>query len=299
MTADVAVVGGGPAGYTAALYAARAGFSVVVFEGGVPGGQMVTTDRIENVPGIAQIDGVSLALAMQENAQKAGAETRYETVTSMELGTEIKTLVTSAGSFTARAVILAMGAAPRKLGLENEEKLTGRGVSYCATCDGMFFKGKTVAVIGGGDSAAADALVLSNVCEKVYLVHRRDRLRAGKAYEKPLMERENIEFVYNAAVERLLGEDSVEGLDILQNGTRRVLPVCGVFAAIGRVPRTDSVRGILPLDEQGYLIAGEDTKTPIPGVFAAGDVRKKPLRQIVTAAADGAVAAQAAERYLL
>ena len=299
MTADVAVVGGGPAGYTAALYAARAGFSVVVFEGGVPGGQMVTTDRIENVPGIAQIDGVSLALAMQENAQKAGAETRYETVTSMELGTEIKTLVTSAGSFTARAVILAMGAAPRKLGLENEEKLTGRGVSYCATCDGMFFKGKTVAVIGGGDSAAADALVLSNVCEKVYLVHRRDRLRAGKAYEKPLMERENIEFVYNAAVERLLGEDSVEGLEILQNGTRRVLPVRGVFAAIGRVPRTDSVRGILPLDEQGYLIAGEDTKTPIPGVFAAGDVRKKPLRQIVTAAADGAVAAQAAERYLL
>lgn len=299
MTADVAVVGGGPAGYTAALYAARAGFSVVVFEGGVPGGQMVTTDRIENVPGIAQIDGVSLALAMQENAQKAGAETRYETVTSMELGTEIKTLVTSAGSFTARAVILAMGAAPRKLGLENEEKLTGRGVSYCATCDGMFFKGKTVAVIGGGDSAAADALVLSNVCEKVYLVHRRDRLRAGKAYEKPLMERENIEFVYNAAVERLLGEDSVEGLEILQNGMRRVLPVCGVFAAIGRVPRTDSVRGILPLDEQGYLIAGEDTKTPIPGVFAAGDVRKKPLRQIVTAAADGAVAAQAAERYLL
>lgn len=299
MTADVAVVGGGPAGYTAALYAARAGFSVVVFEGGVPGGQMVTTDRIENVPGIAQIDGVSLALAMQENAQKAGAETRYETVTSMELGTEIKTLVTSAGSFTARAVILAMGAAPRKLGLENEEKLTGRGVSYCATCDGMFFKGKTVAVIGGGDSAAADALVLSNVCEKVYLVHRRDRLRAGKAYEKPLMERKNIEFVYNAAVERLLGEDSVEGLEILQNGTRRVLPACGVFAAIGRVPRTDSVRGILPLDEQGYLIAGEDTKTPIPGVFAAGDVRKKPLRQIVTAAADGAVAAQAAERYLL
>lgn len=299
MTADVAVVGGGPAGYTAALYAARAGFSVVVFEGGVPGGQMVTTDRIENVPGIAQIDGVSLALAMQENAQKAGAETRYETVTSMKLGDEIKTLVTSAGSVTARAVILAMGAAPRKLGLENEEKLTGRGVSYCATCDGMFFKGKNVAVIGGGDSAAADALVLSNVCEKVFLVHRRDRLRAGKAYEKPLMERENIEFVYNAAVERILGENSVEGLEILQNGTRRVLPVCGVFAAIGRVPRTESVRGILPLDEQGYLIAGEDTKTPIPGVFAAGDVRQKPLRQIVTAAADGAVAAQAAERYLL
>ena len=272
---------------------------MVVLEGGVPGGQMVTTDRIENVPGIAQIDGVSLALAMQENAQKAGAETRYETVTSMKLDAEVKTLVTSAGSFTARAVILAMGAAPRKLGLENEEKLTGRGVSYCATCDGMFFKGKTVAVIGGGDSAAADALVLSNVCEKVFLVHRRDRLRAGKAYEKPLMERENIEFVYNAAVERLLGENSVEGLEILQNGTRRVLPVCGVFAAIGRVPRTESVRGILPLDEQGYLIAGEDTKTPIPGVFAAGDVRQKPLRQIVTAAADGAVAAQAAERYLL
>lgn len=298
---DTVVLGGGPAGYTAALYATRAGFSVLLLEKLSPGGQLATTDVIENYPGFSQgIGGFELAMKMKEGAEKFGAKTKLAEVVSVELGEEVKKLTTKKETLFARTVVLATGARPRELGLPGERELRGRGVSYCATCDGMFYRGKTVAVVGGGNTAAADALYLSRLCEKVFLIHRRDSLRASKSYLAPLERAGNVEFVWNSRVTELKQETALTGL-ILQNtasGEQREISCDGVFVAIGYLPETDLFAGQLNLDESGYVEADETTRTNLPGVFAVGDLRRKPLRQVVTAAADGAVAAYFMEEYL-
>jgi len=299
---DMLVVGGGPGGYTAALYAARAGLDTIVLEKLSAGGQMALTEQIDNYPGFEDgIDGFSLAEKMQKQAERFGAKQTYGNVTALRLDDDAKILETEDGTvYRAKSVVLAPGAAPRTLGLPNEDALRGKGVSYCATCDGAFYKDKTVAVIGGGDTAAGDAAFLSAMCKKVYLIHRRDRLRASKSYEKKL-DKPNIEIVFDTVTDEILEKDGkVGGLRLRNVKTDEVceIEVNGVFVAVGNVPATDFVRDILDLDESGYFMAGESTKTNVPGVFAAGDCRKKTLRQIVTAAADGAVAAHGVEEYL-
>ena len=298
---DVLIVGGGPAGYTAALYAARAGLDAALLEKLSAGGQMALTTKIENWPGVPDgIDGFDLGERMQRGAERAGAKTVLAEALSANLWGEIKTVETSAGRFRARTVIWATGAEPRRLGLPGETELTGRGVHYCAACDGMAYRGKTVAVVGGGNSAAADALQLSRVCKRVVLVHRRDTLRAEKAYHEQLMQAGNIEFCWNSVPTALLRVGGLRGLRLrdVQTGRERDLACDGVFISVGRAPATGLVREQLALDEAGSILAGESTKTNLPGVFAAGDVRAKALRQIVTAASDGAVAAHEAAAYL-
>ena len=297
---DMIVLGGGPGGYTAALYAARAGRSVLVLERLSPGGQMALTSEIDNYPGFPEgVDGFELGMKFQEQAHRFGAETEYAEVRSMDLGADPKVLHTPDGDFYARTVVIATGAGPRKLGIENEERLTGRGVHYCAHCDGMFYRGRTVVLVGGGNSAAAEALHLSRLAEKVILVHRRDTLRATKLYHEPLMKLPNIEFKWNSAVVELPGEDRLSGVKIrnLISGEEELLDAAALFVSIGRTPSTALVQGQLEL-ENGYIVADESARTSIPGVFAVGDVRTKALRQIITAAADGANAAHFAEEYL-
>lgn len=298
---DVAIVGGGPAGYTAALYCTRAGLSTVLIEMLGPGGQMATTEQVDNYPGFdAGINGYDLAEKMKAGADRFGAVTVFDEVRSLRLTETPKIIVTNEGEIGAKAVVLATGASPRKLGVDGEEALAGRGVSYCATCDGMFYKDKTVAVAGGGDTAAADALTLAKLCKKVYLIHRRDALRASKSYLDPLKRADNIEFVWNATIDTLLYGEKLTGLTVTDKITGKHSDIAcdGLFVAIGRVPNTALVKGQLTLDAHGYIAADESTRTNIPGVFAAGDVRTKALRQIVTAAADGAVASYYAEEYL-
>ena len=297
---DMIVLGGGPGGYTAALYAARAGRSVLVLERLSPGGQMALTSEIDNYPGFPEgVDGFELGMKFQEQAHRFGAETEYAEVRSLDLGSDPKVLHSPDGDFYARTVVIATGAGPRKLGIENEERLTGRGVHYCAHCDGMFYRGKTVVLVGGGNSAAAEALHLSRLAEKVILVHRRDTLRATKLYHEPLMKLPNIEFKWNSAVIELPGENRLSGVKIknLISGEEELLDAAALFVSIGRTPSTALVEGQLEL-ENGYIVADESARTSIPGVFAVGDVRTKALRQIITAAADGANAAHFAEEYL-
>ena len=301
MLYDVIVIGGGPGGYTAALYAARANLSVAILEKLSPGGQMGTTDVIDNYPGFPQgVNGFELAMQMKEGAERFGAQTQLAEVTQVELAGQVKTIHTSGGDYQARTVVLATGAHPRELGLPGERELRGRGVSYCATCDGMFYRGKTVVVVGGGNTAVADVLYLSRLCEKVYLVHRRDTLRASKVYLDPLQKAENVEFVWDSEVKQLLRDQAVTGVRVRnkKTGEERDIPCGGVFVAVGYLPNTQLYRGQVELDEAGYVLAGETTKTNLPGVFAVGDLRKKPLRQVVTAASDGAVAAHFIEEYL-
>ncbi len=298
---DMIVIGGGPGGYTAALYAARAGLSTLVLEKLSPGGQMALTTQIDNYPGFPEgVDGFELGQQMQAGAQRFGVETEIAEVTELSLAGDSKTVKTTEGDFHARTVVLSTGATPRKLGLSNEEALIGRGVNYCAACDGMFYKGKTVVVVGGGNSAAADALLLSRVAKKVILIHRRDSLRATKIYHAALEQAENVEFCWNSAVTELLQEQRLTGVVIrdLISGEETAVPCDGVFVSIGREPASALVRGHLELDSAGYILADESTRTNIPGVFAVGDVRTKVLRQIVTAVADGAMAAYYAEEYL-
>ena len=297
---DVAVVGGGPGGYTAALYAARANLSVVVLEKLTPGGQMGTTDIIENYPGFPEgVSGFDLAMQMKQGAERFGAKTQLTEVVSVELRGERKEIRTQEGAYRARTVVLATGAHPRELGLPGERELRGRGVSYCATCDGMFYRGKAVAVVGGGNTAVADVLYLSRLCEKVYLIHRRDELRASKVYLEPLEKAGNVEFVWDSEVRKLLYQDTLSGVEVKnkKTGEIREIPCAGLFVAVGHAPNTELFRGQVDLDEAGYVLAGETTKTNLPGVFAVGDLRKKPLRQVVTAASDGAVAAHFIEEY--
>ena len=299
---DMIIIGGGPGGYTAALYAARAGLNAVVLEKLSAGGQMAQSHWIDNYPGFPEgIDGFELAERMQQQAERFGAKTEYAEVYSVDLKAEPKKVESSEGTFYGRSVILATGAGPRELGLPRERDLTGRGVAYCAACDGMFFKGKTVIVVGGGDSAAAEALTLSRVAKKVILVHRRDTLRATKVYHEPLKAAPNVEFRWNSAVTELLGEKKLSGVKLkdLQTGEETVIDCDGLFISVGRKPVTHLVEGQLELDRSGYVVADESTLTNIPGVYAVGDMRTKKLRQVVTAVADGAMAVHMAEEYLL
>lgn len=298
---DLMIIGGGPAGYTAALYGARAGLTVGLMEKLAPGGQMGTTDMVDNYPGFPEgINGFELAMKMKAGAERFGARTISAEVTGLELSGDIKTLQTPKEVYKARTVILATGAQPRELGLPRERELRGKGVSYCATCDGMFYRGKTVAVVGGGNTAVADALYLSRLCEKVYVIHRRDKLRAPQIQQQNLEMAGNVEFVWDSIVKELRFEERLTGLvtEDKNTGECRELSCAGVFIAVGQVPETELFKGQVQMDEAGYVSAGEDCRTNIPGVFAAGDLRAKPLRQIVTAAADGAVAATAAQEYL-
>lgn len=298
---DIIVIGGGPAGYTAALYGARAGLRVLVLEKLSVGGQMALTHEIDNYPGYDEgIDGFELGQKMLRGALRFGAENKLSQVLSVDLKAQPKVVRTDSGDYYGKTVVIATGAEPRKLGLSNEEAWLGQGVHYCAACDGMFYRGKTVVLVGGGNSAAAEALVLSRVAKKVILVHRRDSLRAEKAVAQAVQRAENVEIRWNSQVAELLGDSRVHGVVIrnVQSGEETRIDCDGVFVSIGRVPSTQLVKDQLELDEVGYIRAGEDTMTGIPGVFAAGDVRTKAVRQIVTATADGAAAAFAAERFL-
>lgn len=298
---DMVIIGGGPGGYTAALYAARAGLKTVVLEKLSAGGQMALTSQIDNYPGFAEgVDGFTLAEQMQQGAERFGAESELTEVYSVDLKADPKVIETDEGTFYGETVVIATGAGPRELGVAGEKELTGRGVNYCAHCDGMIYKGKTVVVVGGGNSAAADAMYLSRLCEKVIVVHRRDTLRATKVYHEPLMEAENVEFRWNSTVSKLLSGGKVTGVVLtdVNTGEETEVPCDGVFVSIGRKPATALVAQQLELDQGGYIVADETTKTNIPGVYAVGDVRTKELRQIVTAVADGAAAAHAAEQYL-
>ena len=297
---DMVILGGGPGGYTAALYAARAGLDVVVLERLSAGGQMALTSQIDNYPGFPEgVDGFELGMKFQEQAERFGAVTEYAEVKSLDLRAEPKVVSTSEGDYFARTVVIATGAGPRKLGLDGEERLSGRGIHYCAHCDGMFYRDKVVAIVGGGNSAAAEAAFLSRIAKKVILIHRRDTLRATKIYHEPLKKLQNLEFRWNSAVTEILGENRLSGIRVenLNSGESEELHIDALFVSIGRKPATALVEGQLAL-ENGYIIAGEDTKTSIPGVYAVGDLRTKALRQIITAAADGANAAAAAEEYL-
>ena len=299
---DTVIIGGGPAGYSAALYTARAGLDTLVIERMSVGGQMTLTDMIDNYPGFDEgVDGISLGMKMQAGAARFGVKTVYDSITEAHLTECPKRLVTAySGEIFARTVIIATGADPRKIGVEGEEALTGRGVHYCAHCDGRFYRGKTIAVLGGGNSAAADALYLSNLAQKVYVIHRRDTLRATKIYHEPLMRADNVEFIWNATVSGLEADQRLTGVTLTdtRDGSQRSLAIDGLFVSIGRRPVTELFVGQLELDRTGYIVADESTKTSIEGVFVAGDVRTKALRQVVTAAADGAVAAHFAEEYL-
>lgn len=298
---DMIVVGGGPAGYTAALYAARAGLDVIVLEKLSAGGQMALTSQIDNYPGFEEgIDGFELGEKMQAGAERFGVISEMAEVMSVSLDSEIKSVETDLGTFKGYTVVISTGANPRNLGVDGEESLIGRGVNYCAACDGMFFKDKVVAVVGGGNSAVTDALILSRIAAKVYIIHRRDSLRATKIYFDTLQNTENVEFVWDSTVEELIAEDKLKALKLKNVKTEEIseLEVDGVFVSIGRIPSTELVKDQLELDKSGYIIADESTRTNLPGVFAAGDIRTKALRQVVTAAADGAYAAHFAEAYL-
>lgn len=298
---DVAIIGGGPGGYSAALYCARSGYSVLVLEKLSPGGQMATTGQVDNYPGFDEgIDGFELGEKMQRGAERFGVKTEFDEVVSVDLSSSPKQITTTSGVINAGSVIIATGASPRLLGLPEENALRGRGVAYCATCDGQMYKNKTVVVAGGGNSAAADALFLSKICSQVYLVHRRDSLRASRIYQEPL-EKSGVEFLWNSRITEILHDKRVTGVRVenVKDQSTQDIPVDGVFVAIGRVPDTELFRGQIALDPQGYIIADETTRTSVPGVFAVGDVRTKPLRQIVTAAADGATASHFVEEYLM
>ena len=298
---DMIVVGGGPGGYAAALYAARAGLDTVILEKLSAGGQMALTEQIDNYPGFEDgIDGFSLGEKMKRGTERFGVETKLTEVLSLDLSGTVKKAATSEGPLFARTIVLATGAGPRELGVESEQELIGKGVNYCAACDGMFYKNKTVVIAGGGNTAAADALILSRICKKVIVVHRRDTLRATKIYHEPLMKAENVEFRWDSEIIELLHDEKVLGIRLrnVKTGEETTLACDGVFVSIGRKPSSELVKDQVEVDPAGYIIADESTRTNIPGVFAVGDVRTKALRQVVTAVADGATAVHYAEEYL-
>ena len=298
---DMIIVGGGPGGYTSALYAARAGFNVLVLEKFSAGGQMALTHQIDNYPGFEDgIDGFSLADKMKKQAERFGARSENAEVIKVNLTVNPKEIETAKGTFLSKTVVLASGANPRELGVDKETELIGRGVAYCASCDGMFYRGKTVVVVGGGNTAAADAILLSRIAKKVIIVHRRDTLKATRIYHEPLTNAENVEFKWDSTVTELLYEDKITGVKIknAKTGEESIIDCDGVFVSVGRKPATDFLGSQLDLDENGYIIADETTKTSIPGVYAVGDIRTKQLRQVVTAVSDGAMAVHSAEEYL-
>ncbi len=299
---DSLIIGGGPCGYTAALYCASAGFETIVIEKLSVGGQMALTGDIENYPGFDEgVDGFTLGMKMQNGAHKFGAKTEYAQVLSVDFSGKIKTVTTDSGVFSAKTVIIATGANPRPLGLSNESQYVGRGIHYCAHCDGRFYKDKTVIVVGGGNSAVTDAIYLSNLAKEVIVIHRRDSFRAAKVYSDKLMNAENVSILWDSVIKSFdVQNDRVSKITIENTKTNSIsfIDCDGVFVSIGRSPETSLFKDILNLDDAGYIIAAEDTKTSIPGVFASGDVRTKALRQIVTAASDGAVASHFALEYI-
>lgn len=298
---DVIIIGGGPAGYTAALYASRSGLDIIVLEKLSAGGQMALTTQIDNYPGFPNgVDGFTLGEDMQKSAERFGARTILAEVFKISLNGKIKTAETSEGTFSGKTVIFATGADPRTLGLSNEKALIGKGVNYCAACDGMAFKNKTVAVIGGGNTAVEDALLLSRICQNVILIHRRDSLRATKLYSDKLLNTKNIRVIWNSTVKELLADERLKSIKLLNIKTEEEseISVDGVFVSIGRIPITELVKDELKLDDSGYIKADESTRTNVEGVFAAGDVRTKALRQVVTAVSDGAMAVHYAEEYI-
>ena len=296
---DLIVIGGGPAGLTAAVYARRAGKSVLVIEKNTFGGQITWSPRVENFPGFVSVSGAELGDLMTNQAMEQGAEVELEEVSAIRDDGDHKTVLCASGAqFEAKAVVLAVGAKPRPLGVAREEELVGSGVNYCAVCDGAFYAGLPVAVVGGGNSALQDAMLLSETCSKVYLIHRRDSFRGEQALAEALQQKGNVEFVLNASVAELLGDDALTGLVVEQNGARRTLEVEGVFVAVGHMPQNGAFENVVVLDPRGYADSGEDCAAAAPGVFVAGDCRKKNVRQLTTAVADGAVAALAAVHYI-
>ena len=297
---DIVVVGAGTAGLSAAIYGVRSGKSVLVLEALTHGGQIVNTPEIENYPGIKNISGFEFAQGLYEQAVQLGAVVKYEKVEGIESEGSLKVVKTAKESYEAKAVILATGAKNRKLGLENEDEWLGMGVSYCATCDGAFYRGRDVAVAGGGNTAIEDATFLSNYCNKVYVIHRRDEFRAEETLVEKLKEKENLEFVLNSNIKKLVGKDGLEAVSVQDKNTgeERTLPVSGLFVAVGQVPENGIFASTVKLDESGYIVAGEDTKTSVDGIFVAGDTRTKAVRQLATAAGDGAVAGLAAVNYI-
>lgn len=298
---DIIIIGSGPAGLSAAIYAQRACLDTIVIEkNGISGGQVLNTWEVDNYPGFPGVTGFELSRQFREHANKLGARVVQDEVVQVELSGKVKKVVCEEETYEARCVILASGAHHRTLEVPGEEELRGAGVSYCATCDGAFFRGRTVAVVGGGDAALEDAIFLARMCEKVYIVHRRDKLRGAKRLQERLQALENIEFVWNSETVAIEGNAQVEALRLRQTktGEERRLDVDGVFIAVGIAPESELYAGQLELDEQGYIRADESGQTSVPGVFAAGDVRTKALRQILTAASDGANCVASAERYL-
>ena len=296
---DIIIIGGGPAGLTAAIYARRAGKNVLILEKDALGGQITWSPKVENYPAIPSVSGMDLGNRMTEQAMELGAEVEIEEVTGVEDCGGFKRVNCAFGAeYEAKAIILATGARPRKLGLDREEDLVGNGVGYCAVCDGAFFQGQPVAVNGGGNSALQDALLLSETCSRVYLIHRRDSFRGEEALVAALKEKENVEFVLNAVVTGLLGENELSGIMVEQNGEARKIDVNGLFVAIGHEPDNSAFSELIELDAKGYAAAGEDCLTKTEGVFVAGDCRRKSVRQVSTAAADGAVAALAACHWI-
>lgn len=298
---DMIIIGGGPAGYTAALYAARAGLDAVLIEKAGAGGQMALTDVIDNYPGFDEgIDGFTLGMKMKNGAERFGVKTILEQVNSVDFKNDVKAVNTAGKTYFAKTVVVSTGADPNELGVKNEREYIGKGIHYCAHCDGRFYKDKTVMVVGGGNTAVADALFLARFAKKVYIVHRRDTFRAEKILVDPLLHAENVEVLWNSVPVEFTAEERISGAlikNIVTNQEIKV-PVDGVFVSIGRKPVTYFLEGSVSLDDKGYIIADETCRSSVDGVYAVGDVRTKPLRQIVTAAADGAVAVHFAVEYL-
>ncbi|MDY4128242.1 thioredoxin-disulfide reductase [Peptostreptococcus porci] len=298
---DIIIVGSGPGGMTAGIYGGRAELKTLILEKNFHGGQMVSTSEIENFPALPDTNGIELSNKMLEHAKKFGAEIEYKGVDSIEvLDNGLKKLISGNDEFLTRTVILSMGSTSRKLGIDNEEKLTGRGVGYCAICDGGFYRNKAVAVNGGGDTAVEDALYLSRIASKVYIIHRRDEFRANKTLQTRLLE-SGVEPVLNSTIKEIVGQDKLEYITTVDKNTgeERRLDIDGLFVAIGGIPTSDLVKDLVELNPQGYVITNEDCETSVPGIYAVGDIRQKSLRQVITAAADGAIAVHAAEKYIL
>ncbi len=297
---DIIIVGGGPAGLTAAIYARRASKKVLVLEALVIGGQIVQAEKIENYPVCPNINGVDFATKLYNQTKELGAEIKFERVININDLKDYKEVITKNNTYQGKTVILATGSENRKLGLDNEDKLVGHGVSYCATCDGMFFKGKDVAVIGGGDTAIDDARYLSNIANKVYLIHRRDTFKAEAQEIEELKTKTSVEFILNSNVVKLnTTDDNLSSIDVKNNdGNITTINVSGIFIAVGRVPENQNFAKIINLDNYGYVVAGENCHTNVDGIFVAGDSRVKSLRQLVTATSDGAIAATEAIKYM-
>ena len=298
---DMIIIGGGPAGYTAALYAARAGLDAVLIEKAGAGGQMALTDVIDNYPGFDEgIDGFTLGMKMKNGAERFGVKTILEQVNSVDFKNDVKAVNTAGKTYFAKTVVVSTGADPNELGVKNEREYIGKGIHYCAHCDGRFYKDKTVMVVGGGNTAVADALFLARFAKKVYVVHRRDTFRAEKILVDPLLHAENVEVLWNSVPIEFTAEERISGAIIRNTVTNQEIkvPVDGVFVSIGRKPVTYFQEDSVSLDDKGYIIADETCRSSVDGVYAVGDVRTKPLRQIVTAAADGAVAVHYAVEYL-